>query len=299
MLNLNEKIINKCEPIQKNDLDLINKFTLNKLKEPDVFIFSIALCTNEIDRDFESFTKPTIEKLAKMFIGKTGIFDHKPNAANQSARIFKTQVLEANELTSFGEPKVILKATAYMIKCTEFENIIKKIEAGILKEVSISCKIGQKICSICNNSSTNGCNHQPGQTYANKKCFLKLIDPLDAYEWSFVTIPAQHGAQTIKHFNFEAQNSTLLNDAEIGQQQKLKLKKQVLKLGFLCGFDEISSKNCVLNSIVEKISFNELEKLKTQLETILLEKNFQTSTYSKKLNFKTSKNKQTTTPYLI
>ena len=63
-----------------------------------------------------------------MFIGKTGIFDHRPNAANQSARIYKTYVEKTDELTSFGEPKVILKATAYMIKCDEFDNLIKKIK---------------------------------------------------------------------------------------------------------------------------------------------------------------------------
>ena len=299
-MNAQPSIFDDCGTNKENDLDLINRFTLNKLNENDVFIFSVALCTNEIDRDFESFTKPTIEKLAKMFIGKTGIFDHKPNAANQSARIFKTQVVESAELTSFGEPKVVLKATAYMVKCAEFENIIKKINAGILKEVSISCKISQKICSICNTPTSHGCNHQPGQIYSQKTCFLKLIDPVDAYEWSFVPIPAQHGAQTIKHFSLEPKDSAMTKNAEIGQQQKIKLQKHVLKLGFLCGFDcQINSKNCVLNSIVEKLNFDELEKLKKQLESILLDKNFHVDTCSKNTNRSEQQKQKNNSLYLI
>lgn len=279
-LNLNTEIVMKSTNLMQSksttklDLDLINNFTLNNLNENDVFTFSITLCTNEIDRDFESFTPKTINKLADLFIGKTGIFDHKPNALNQSARIFNTFVeKKQNELTSFGEPKVTLKANAYTIKCPEFENLIKKINGGILKEVSISCQIKEKICSICN-KPYDCCSHSPGQTYDGKKCFLKLKNPIDAYEWSFVPIPAQKGAHTVKNFSSE-QNNHLQAYAKIGQNQKLNLKKQILKLGFLCGFNEDNSKEPILETIVNKMSFSELENLKKELETILLNKNFQ------------------------
>ena len=113
-------------------------------------------------------------------------------------------------------------------------------------------------------------------------------------------IPAQHGAQTIKHFSLEPKDSAMTKNAEIGQQQKIKLQKHVLKLGFLCGFDcQINSKNCVLNSIVEKLNFDELEKLKKQLESILLDKNFHVDTCSKNTNRSEQEKQKNNSLYLI
>ncbi|MFR6411127.1 MAG: hypothetical protein ACLUNX_03185 [Angelakisella sp.] len=36
------------------------------------------LCDNDLDRDHECFTDAALEKLAVLFRGKTGIFDHDP-----------------------------------------------------------------------------------------------------------------------------------------------------------------------------------------------------------------------------
>ena len=49
------------------------------------------------------------------------------------------------------------------------------------------------------------CKHKKGHTYSKqgKKtlCFYTLEDPKDAYEWSFVAIPAQRKAGVTKSFN--------------------------------------------------------------------------------------------------
>ena len=44
-------------------------------KPEEVYTFSVVLCDNEVDRDGECFTKETLEELAKLFVGKTGILD--------------------------------------------------------------------------------------------------------------------------------------------------------------------------------------------------------------------------------
>lgn len=50
------------------------------------------LCDNEVDRDMERFTIPALERLGELFLGKTGIFDHAPQAQNQAARIYDCRV---------------------------------------------------------------------------------------------------------------------------------------------------------------------------------------------------------------
>ena len=70
------------------ELELINNYTVKPLSADEVYTFGIVLCDNEIDRDFERFDIPALEKLAELFVGKTGIFDHSMSGRDQTARIF-------------------------------------------------------------------------------------------------------------------------------------------------------------------------------------------------------------------
>ena len=42
--------------IREGELELINKHTRTPLTENDVYAFSVILCDNDIDRDFERFS---------------------------------------------------------------------------------------------------------------------------------------------------------------------------------------------------------------------------------------------------
>ena len=41
--------------VTEEELRIINEFTKRKLSAEDVFTFSVLLCDNEVDRDFESY----------------------------------------------------------------------------------------------------------------------------------------------------------------------------------------------------------------------------------------------------
>ena len=45
-----------------------------------------------------------------------------------------------------------------------------------------------------------GCDHEKGGEYGGKLCYHILDEPLDAYEWSFVAVPAQVNAGVTKRF---------------------------------------------------------------------------------------------------
>lgn len=187
-------------------LKQINAFTRRPLTENEVFIFSVILCDNEIDRDFEQFSDDSLLTLKSLFLGKTGVFDHVSTGANQTARIFFTDVIaNTHRKNSIGQPYKYLLAKAYMVKSEKNKDLILEIDAGIKKEISIGCAIKSKLCSICGaNHKVNPCSHIPGKTYNVKgvksTCYLTLEQPLDAYEWSFVAVPAQVNAGVIKNF---------------------------------------------------------------------------------------------------
>ena len=50
-------------------LEKINRYTQTPLQEDEVFVFSVVLCDNEVDRDFERFSVDALKKLAPLFEG--------------------------------------------------------------------------------------------------------------------------------------------------------------------------------------------------------------------------------------
>ncbi len=181
-------------------LALINRHCRRELSADEVYIFGMVLCDNQIDRDYERFTAPALHKLAKLFEGKTGIFDHNPKGENQTARIFETAVeTDPDRTGENSEPYHCLRAWAYMVRCDKNRDLILEIDAGIKKEVSIGCSMGSVTCSVCGaDRRGGGCGHIPGKSYKGAVCHAILDDPTDAYEWSFVAVPAQPGAGVTK-----------------------------------------------------------------------------------------------------
>ena len=200
-----EKGVTTQDELSDEDLALINSHSRKALGRDDVYTFKLTLCDNEIDRDLEQFSPEALASLAPLFVGKTGIFDHSMKSRDQTARIFKTAV-EAPEgrQNSLGQPYVKLTACAYMPKTEKNAPIIDEIDAGILKEISVGCSVGKINCSVCGaDLRKSPCTHIKGEAYSGKPCYHILSEPRDAYEWSFVAVPAQINAGVSKSFNIQ------------------------------------------------------------------------------------------------
>lgn len=190
--------------LSEEDLRLINQYTLRELKSEDLFCFRAVLCDNEVDRTGEQFTRHSLDKLAVLFAGKTFIADHNRISENQKARIYKLEVEALDRLNSLGEPYCRLVASCYMANIEENRGLIAEIEAGVKKEVSVGVAVKQRICSVCGRNSTERpCSHIAGKRYKNELCVFRLEEPADAYEVSFVAVPAQRNAAVMKKFDEE------------------------------------------------------------------------------------------------
>ncbi len=210
------------------ELELIGQFARKKLERDEIYTFSLILCDNEIDRDNEKFTVSALHTLAKLFIGKTGIFDHNMSSKDQTARVYSAEVVtEQGRKTADGEDYTYIKAKAYMVKTEKNKDLIAEIEAGIKKETSVGCCVRDISCSICGkNIKTEGCEHQKGKMYGGKLCCYHLSDPTDAYEWSFVAVPAQRNAGVIKSFNPASVSDDI---AEWANEYREELKSSVIR----------------------------------------------------------------------
>lgn len=187
---------------KKSDMEKINSFSRRELKEDEVYTFNLTLCDNDIDRDFECFSPSALEELKTLFVGRTGIFDHSMKSADQKARIFDTYLEKSpTEKTQTGEALIRLKARAYMLKNEKNKALIEEIEGGIKKEVSVSCSMKSAVCSICGcDRKQSRCDHINGRKYGSKLCYTVLSSAEDAYEFSFVAVPAQRKAGVTKAY---------------------------------------------------------------------------------------------------
>ena len=203
-------------PLEVTDADLkkINKYTLSPVSAEDVFIFKATIADNEQDdRNFMPFNLKALQDLKKLYPGKTMLKDHARRADNQIARIYDTELVQdANKQTELGELHTELIAKIYMIKTDSNKDLIAEIMGGIKKEVSTSTVPEKMICNICGvDNMKDYCRHWPGAEYdvadatgksSKRRCKMLLHGAKEAYELSFVAVPAQPRAGTHKSIGF-------------------------------------------------------------------------------------------------
>ncbi len=228
--------------VTEADLAEINRLAKGELTAEQVYTFALRLCDNEVDRDFERFSLNSLQQLGKLFVGKSGIFDHQWSAAGQTARIYRTEVAEEpGRMTMAGEPCRYLKGYAYMLRSEKNRSLIEEIEGGIKKEVSVGCAVGRRVCSVCGGEISQ-CGHMPGRQYDGKLCTAVLEDPTDAYEWSFVAVPAQREAGVLKKTMVcrgfdEGERLRLEKEAAAGRSYLAALRKELVRLAGLAEED--------------------------------------------------------------
>jgi len=262
------EVLSRGEPTAVQ-LEAINGQAKAKLTKEQVYVFSLRLCDDQVDRDGERFDTLALPGLAKLFIGKTGIVDHQWSSDKQVARIFETQVVKEEGVS-------YIKAWAYIRRGGSNDEIIADIEAGIKKEVSVGCAMGRCICSVCG-SEYGTCGHLKGEYYDGQLCCGILQEPVDAYEFSFVAVPAQREAGVLKalggrnrslkelaeEFGAQAEYRSLFKEAQLGKQYRKELENDVVRMLKIL---DLGADYEVLHRIVKTAAAEDLQKLKASLD---------------------------------
>lgn len=253
-------------------LEAINALAKAKLEAEQVYVFSVRLCDDQVDRDFERFDTAALPELARLFIGKTGVADHKWSSDAQMARIFATEVVRQDGIC-------YIKAWAYIRRSGRTEDVIADIDAGIKKEVSVGCAMGRSVCSVCG-SEYGSCGHRKGEYYDGQLCCAILKEPMDAYEFSFVAVPAQPAAGVMKgksaggrklkelaeEFGAQGEYRAMYTLAELGKRYQKELENEVVRL---CLCLDLGAEEPVLRSVMSRAPAEDLLRLKGALETRL------------------------------
>lgn len=183
------------ETISKEDLEKINKFTVKPVTEKQISIFTALLIDDKITRNHTQYNKDFQNMLLSLphgegnFVGAPILFgdkeDHQHAASAQVGRIFDAwQVLD--ESKNYG-----VMAKIYVIN-EKNDELIKKVNTGILKELSISTKVEIPLCSICSQDYKQ-CDHQKGVG----GCYVIMSGRGFVAEASFVAVPGSNAAKIL------------------------------------------------------------------------------------------------------
>ncbi|MBQ7541178.1 MAG: hypothetical protein IJT44_02685 [Clostridia bacterium] len=287
---------NTQQTLTDEDLKCIHRYTRRPMTADELYTFSMVLCDNEIDRDLERFGIDALETIAGMFVGTTGLFDHSLQSRDQTARIYKTECrTDPTRRTETGEPYTYVFAAAYMPLTPENASLRTEIDAGIKKEVSVHCSSAVRRCSVCGADVLHApCAHRKGDVVDGKVCHHILSAPTDAYEWSFVAVPAQRAAGVVKSFRnkeepmqdilstvrkstdsltlspqqltaLQAQLCELESEASLGKAYHVQLIQDTMRLALAAMPDADGD---ALKSVCEKLTADELQALRKGFTTL-------------------------------
>ena len=183
------------ETISDEDLEKINKFAVKPIESKDVVVYTALLIDDKVTRNNTQYNKDFQSMLLSLppgegnFIGAPILFgdsqDHQHAANAQVGRIFDAyQVIDKEK--HFG-----VMAKIYLLKETN-EDLITKIDSGVLKEMSISTKVELPLCSLCG-QSIRTCDHAVGVN----GCHVIMSGKGFVAEASFVAVPGSNAAKIL------------------------------------------------------------------------------------------------------
>ena len=157
-----------------------------------------------------------------------------------------------------------------MVRTQGNRDLIAEIEGGIKKEVSVGCAVERAVCSVCGQPWGEGsCDHRKGERYDGRLCYATLEGAKDAYEFSFVAVPAQPLAGVVKSAGGWRELAAqvpggareleeLEKEAQLGRQYLERLRGELVRQAVLA---DGQLEEAAIRSAADKLSHRELEAL--------------------------------------
>lgn len=217
-------LLQESAELDGGELALINAQALRSLTAAEVFAFRLAACDNQVDRDHERFTDEALEEMAKLYVGKPVLRDHRWANASQTARVYAAGVEQDGDVK-----RLVLRC--YMPRTDRTADTITAMESGIIRECSVGVTVGRSVCSICGANQTQAlCRHHGGHEYDGQVCHFDLSNVHDAYEVSLVAVPAQKEAGIIKSKRYGGAEPPRINE-KTRQQARARLAMEKIRYG--------------------------------------------------------------------
>lgn len=176
-------------------MEQINYFALERLTPDEVYVRRMRLANDQVDRDYERFSREVLEQFAQTLVGKSVLVGHNYSMA-PIGRFFDARVVgEGVEGEANGAS--YLEAQFYAVATPQNEHDRRQIDGGVYSYVSIGFDAERLECDLCGKESRT-CGHVLGRDYDGQIATATWRGTGEAYEGSIVYLGAQHGAQMVK-----------------------------------------------------------------------------------------------------
>ncbi len=185
----------KGAEVLDDQLTLISKYTLEEIKAEDLYVRKVRLAHNAIDRDNERFSEELLKAFMETLPGKSFLIGHAWGPPGEGI-FFKAELEEMSleeARSSTGEdiklPEGVTKVVFllgwfYTTRTPDKEALLKDIDAGIARHVSIGFNASSRVKEV---------NEESGETL-----YWEYKAPGEALEGSLVWLGAQPGATITK-----------------------------------------------------------------------------------------------------
>ena len=250
---------------ESGDLALINNYTMREHASDELYVRTMYLAHNGIDRDREVISQDLMDDFVRTLPGK-GLFVKHPMSYDGDSGPGEGRFFKANKVTMsqdearqvLREPNlkfiddsdaILLEASFYMARTDENKNLIAKIDAGVAGDVSIG---------FSSSRST------PVKDEYENVIADMLNSPGQAYEGSLVWLGAQPGARIVKSASFEDDEE---NPMDLKQQfDQLQEKHNALNDKYIALKESADVANAELTQIKEALGDSSIADLKEMAE---------------------------------
>lgn len=141
------------------DLEMINELALEPLTADGVYVRRMALANDQIDRDFERFSRGVLKQFSDTLPGKSVLIGHDHSSA-PIGRFYKAEALRA------VDGVVNLVGSWYAPVTDENAHDRASIDSGVWSNVSIGFRWDTLVCDLCGTDYRDpACPHILGQQY--------------------------------------------------------------------------------------------------------------------------------------
>lgn len=175
----------------------INKFSLRSLKLEDVHVRGMNAANNVIDYYDSRFTEKGLRQAASIYAPSAMAAGH-DMTRTPLATVFAGDVLKNDAGSRVRELRDVslaswLRGLWYVPRSLSWANdLVEAVDTGVQREVSLHWYFTEAKCGICSND-IRACEHFPGETYDDKRCWYEMEGVTDILETSFVIKGGQRG----------------------------------------------------------------------------------------------------------
>lgn len=183
----------------EQDLPLIQKLALIEVDPEKLYVREVTACSDQLDRAYGRIPEPYLQRLAETLPGKSLLLNHDSQSEEVACGLVHSAQVRPSQA---GEPGThVLVARFYLVRDSESEDYIRRMDAGIIRHCSICFRYDKELCDVCELDYWQ-CPHTRGQRLDDGRRvtyhFAGELDRYEALELSLVYLGRQYGSE-IRH----------------------------------------------------------------------------------------------------